>query len=360
MKAVVFCGGPGARFWPVSRKSSPKQFKKMVDGHSTFELTVARICPEVVWEDLYAATEKRYVSLVQEQVPQIPATNIIGEPARRDLGPAVGYIVALLNQLAPHEPFGIFWSDHIVKNIEGFKKALHAGEALALQNPDKIIFWGEKIRFPNQNLGHIEIGDQTATEGGMGIYHFKSWHYRPPYETAVEYSQSGRHLWNLGYFISTPAFLASQYQAHAPQMWAELQKIAAAYQTADHQRLYEAIYPTLEKISFDDLIVAKIPAGQGLVMACDMAWSDAGTYEALKEALQESAEANVSQGKIVDLESRDSYLYNETDQLLATVGLEGMIVAVTKDAILVCPKTKNPEIKKLLQPFEGTDNEKYL
>lgn len=360
MKAVIFCGGPGARFWPVSRVTDPKQFKPMIKGRSTFALTVDRVRPETAWSDIYAATEKKYLPIVRQQAPEIPEVNLVGEPARRDLGPAVGYTVALLNKLSPHEPFGIFWSDHIVNKPENFKAAMRVAEKLARQNPNKIIFWGEKIRFPNQNLGHIEIGDEVLQEEGIGVYQFKSWHYRPPYELAVQYSQSGKHLWNLGYFVSTPSFLASEYQKSAPEMWAGLQRIVDKLGTPEFLPTYEAIYPTLEKISFDDAIVVKIPAENGLVMACDMSWSDAGTYEALKEALQTSPEANVTSGKIKDLGSKDSYLYNETDQLVATIGLEGMIVAVTKDAILVCPKAKNPEIKKLLDEFKGTPDESYL
>lgn len=360
MKAVIFCGGPGARFWPVSRVADPKQFKPMINGRSTFDLTVERLRPEIPWFDIFAATEKRYLPIVRKLAPEIPETNLVGEPARRDLGPAVGYFVALFNRLSPTQPFGIFWSDHLVRKIEGFKAALRAAEKLALANPDKIIFWGEKVHFPNQNIGYIEIGEEVGEEQGVGVHQFVSWHYRPPYELAVQYSKSGRHLWNLGYFVTTPAFLASEYQKSAPEMWTGLQRIVDKLGTPEFLPTYEAIYPTLEKISFDDAIVAKIPAENGLVMACDMSWSDAGTYEALKEALQTSSEANVTAGKIHDLGSKDSYLYNDTDQLVSTIGLEGMIVAVTKDVVLVCPKAKNPEIKKLLEEFKGTENEKYL
>ena len=360
MKVVIFCGGPGARFWPVSRKASPKQFKKMIAGRSTFDLTVDRMRPEIAWTDIYAATGDDQVHMVVEQKPEIPPQNIIGEPARRDLGPAVGYIVALLNTQSPQEPFGIFWSDHVINDNDAFKKALQTAEELSQENPDKIIFWGEKVRFPNQNLGYIKFGEKTESRHGVEVFQFAGFEYRPDLETANKYMSSGEYLWNTGYFISTPAFLAKLYEKSAPEMWQSLQAIVNEFGKPTHQEKFAEIYPSLEKISFDDLIVEKVSPEQGLVIASDMSWSDAGTYESLTESLQSSPEANVTQGNIIDLESTNSYLYNDTEQLLTTIGLDDMIVAVTKDAILVCPKKKNPDIKKILKQFEGSENEKYL
>lgn len=357
MKAVIFAGGVGTRLWPLSRRASPKQFEKVIGEKSTLQLAVERLRPDFVWEDIYISTGKQYEDLVKKQLPEIPQENIILEPEMRDVGPAVGLVTALIAKKNPHTPFTILWSDHLVKKVDLFKKVLKVGGQWLEKDPEKIIFIGQKPRFPSQNLGWIELGEKIKTEENIPFYQFKNWHYRPDLASATAYFKDGHHAWYPGYLISTPGFIFDQYKKFAPQIYQGLVEIQEAYGKPSYQKTLEKIYSTLPKISFDNAILEQIPSEAASVASVDLGWSDVGAWEALKEALQASPEQNVTQGKVFLKDCEDSLIYNYTDQLVVTIDLDGYLVVNTNDVTLICHKNSVPKIKKLVEEISGTENE---
>lgn len=359
LRVVIFAGGVGTRMWPLSRKATPKQFEKIIDKKSTLQLTVDRVRPEISPKNIYISTGKQYVDIVTKQLPDIPQSNIVGEPEMRDVAPAVGYLMAILAKKDPWGPVAILWSDHLLENVTSFKNAIQAGAEYIKSNPNVFVFLGQKARFPNQNLGWIEHGKKIDSRNGFDVHEFVSWHYRPSLEKAKEYFESGRHSWNPGYFMVAPQFVLDQYQRHAPEMYQNLMKLQESYGRPNHQQLLEEIYPQFEKISFDDAVVTKTEPEKAVVLAVDLGWSDIGTWEALKEALQSSPTANLTKGDVEVHDTENSLIYNYTNQIVAAVGLKGMVVVVTPDVILVTPQAKIPEVKNMLKKFEGTDKEQY-
>ena len=155
MKTIIFAGGVGTRLWPLSRRSSPKQFEKVIGEKSTLQLAAERLLPDIAWEDIYIATASRYASIIHEQLPGILPENILQEPESRDVAPAVGLAIAILYKKYPKIPIMILWSDHIVKNTQLFKKIILTSEVIIKNDPGKIIFISQKPRFASQNLGWI-------------------------------------------------------------------------------------------------------------------------------------------------------------------------------------------------------------
>ena len=359
MKAVIFAGGVGTRMWPLSRKSTPKQFEKIVGDKSTLQLQVDRLRPEFDWANIYISTGKQYRSIIKKQLPKIPSKNIIGEPEMKDVAPAVGYLMAILGKISPDDPVVILWSDHLMKHVNRFKKILIEGGQYIQKNPDKYLFIGQKARFANQNLGWIEYGKKIAKLNGLEAKAFKNWHYRPDQKTAEKYFTGGKHAWNPGYFIVNPVNVLNSYKKYTPKMYQKLVKLQKSYGRFGHQRLLNKIYPTFKKVSFDDAILMKVPAQNAVVVTADLGWSDIGTWEALKEALQQKKDQNITQGQVVPFNTKDSVIYNFTDKLVAGIDLEDKVVVATDDAILVCPQTSIPNIKKMLNTFDGTELEKY-
>lgn len=357
MKAIIFAGGVGTRLWPLSRRSSPKQFEKVIGEKSTLQLAMQRLIPEFSWEDLYVATSKRYTPIVQEQLPKLPPENVIGEPESRDVGPAVGLVTALLVKKTPKVPMVILWSDHLIREIELFKKILKTCEKTITKNPEKILFISQKPRFASQNLGWIEYGDEVISQNGIDFHEFKSFHYRPKLEEATKFFKHGRHAWNVGYFVTTPHFLWNLYKEFQPEMYAGLKEIHDAVDTKNFLETVERVYPKLPKISFDNAILEKIRPESALVVSENLGWSDVGAWEALKEALQTSPEQNVIQGKVLVTDCQDTLVYNYTDQLVVTIDLEGFLVINTSDVVLVCHKNSVPKIKKLVEKLAESDND---
>lgn len=357
MKAVIFAGGTGTRLWPLSRRSSPKQFEKVVSDKSTLQLAVNRLYPDFKAQDIFISTGEQYASIVRRQLPEIPPEHVIGEPVMRDVGPAVGLVAAIMAKEYPHEPMAILWSDHLVRKEELFRKVLKVAETIILEKKDHIVFISQKPRFANQNLGWIKYGHAAKTVDGIAIYTFDSLRYRPSIDEAKKYFSGSNYAWNLGYFVTSPEFLLAQYEAFAPDMYQELKTIQSEWKTPRFASTLKKIYPKLESIHFDNIILEKLQKENASVITENIEWSDVGAWEALKEALQVSPEQNVTQGKVLTVDARDSLVYNYTNQMIVGIDLDGFMVVNMHDVLLICHKDSVPKIKKLVNSFMGTENE---
>lgn len=360
MRIVIFAGGTGRRLWPISRQSSPKQFEPIVGESSTLQLAVERVAPLYGLENIFVATNERYSDIIRRQLPDLPPANIIFEPARRDLGPAVGLAMAHLAQGGEHEPVAILWSDNYIENVPAFNRLLTAAEELVATGKADILFIGETPRFANENLGWIGLGRQLGDLGNVPYYGFESLTYRPSLEKCREMFEKGTHVWNTGFFVTTPAYIRRLYARFSPQMWRQLKEIEGSIGTESYTETLAQVYPSMEAISFDDAILTHLDNEGALVLHSTMGWSDPGTLYALKEAINPSNQANVTKGQVVDTASEDCLIYNyEADKLVVAVGLEGMIVVNTDDAILVVHKDRIPLVKSVIDKLQDTELESY-
>lgn len=356
MKAVIFAGGVGTRLWPLSRKKSPKQFERIVGDKSTLQLAVDRLLPEFRPEDIYISTGASYVDLVSQQLTIIPKQNIIGEPAKRDVGPAVALAMSYLANHFPDEPVVILWSDHMVKEVKKFKKiVLHAGELLQ-ENTNKIVFIGQKPRFASENLGWIESGNTVLSRDKVEFRSFQGFKYKPDRETAEKWFKNDKYCWNLGYFVSTPRFIESLFSQFAPQ----IHKVTASV-NADPDGFAAGVtkhYAKMPEISFDNAILEQLDKDCAYVVIDDIGWSDVGAWEALKEALEQKREDNIIKGKVMLEGSSDNLVYNYDDKkLVVGIDLEDLLVINTDDVLMVARKSSVPKIKKLVESFQGTEHE---
>ena len=352
MKIVIFAGGSGTRFWPLSRKIIPKQFKRIFDGKSTLQLAVERVEKTFGIENIYISTNEKYTSLVKDQIPQIPTANIVGEPERRDVAAAIGYNLIRLQKLGYSGSVAILWSDHLMKNPKNFVSVLKSGEKLIKENPKQLVFVGEKPRYAENNLGWIHIGKQISQD----LYKYVEWYYKPPLEKCKKMFKSGEWVWNPGYWIVDLDFVVGLYKKHMPGMYKKLMQIQKAVGTTEEAHVLRKIYPTLEPIHFDNAIVEKVPAEQAVVLVANMGWSDPGSLYALKEALVGNGGKNFNSGMVYDLNTTDSLLINEEkNKVLATIGLKNMVVVNTEDALIVVHKDNVLEISDLIKKLEEDD-----
>ena len=361
MKIVIFAGGSGRRLWPISRQASPKQFEPIIGDKSTLQLAVERVEGAYGLENIFISTGERYVDIIARQLPGLPAANLIGEPTRRDLAAAVGLAMMHLSRVAaPDEPVAILWGDNYMNEVPTFVRLLAAAEQLVRQGEGKIIFMGETPRFANDNLGWLGLRGRAGTIGTTPYFHFGSLTYRPKLEQCREMFAHGTHVWNTGYFITTCDYVLSAYQQFQPEMWSGLQQIQAAIGQENYQETLKQVYPALPVASFDDAILTHLSPDDALVLHDHLGWSDPGSLYALKEAINPDTAANVTQGLTAVANSQDCLVYNyEGHKLVAVVGVEGMIVVNTPDALLVVHKDQVPLVKKMVDGLVGTALEKF-
>jgi mannose-1-phosphate guanylyltransferase len=346
MKIVISAGGVGTRMWPLSRENSPKQFDKIFKGKSTLQLAYDRVAPVFGAKNIFIQTMPAYQKMIRKQLPGLPKANIFLEPARRDNGPAVCFAVNQLVKMGHGGPMAIVWADHLMDRVSEFRKALKAGEKLIEKQADRFVFIAERPRFANNNLGWMKLGDQKGEIGKRDYFGFEGWKYKPEKALCDQMFKSGEYYWNPGYFITSVEFLHNCYKKLAPEIFKCVTK---------------GKYEDCPKLSFDNAIIEKVDLTSAVILKTNMGWSDPGTLYALKEALEKSSDCNVTKGNVVDFETKDSLVYNfEPGKVVTTVGLKGMVVVNTKDAIVVVHKDDVVRISSLVKEMKVRGLEKYL
>lgn len=360
MKAIIFAGGTGTRLWPLSRKKSPKQFEKLINNKSTLQLAVERLLPDFKYEDIYISTNYAYKEIIEEQLPKIPEKNFIFEPEKKDVAPAIALSISIIAKKNPLEPIVILWSDHLVKKVDAFRKIIKAGVSELKNDPNKIIFIAHKPRFANTNVGYIKYGKIKNRTGGFNFYSFESIKYRPDRKTAKEFIKLGNYAWNLGYFVTTPRFILDSYEKLAPEIFKNTESIVKEYRKSNYKKTLIERYGKVKSISFDNAILEKLKKEQALVIVEDIDWSDIGSWEALKEALQKEQKDNIIKGQVILKQSKDSLAYNYDDKkLIVGIDLKEHIIVNTKDVILIAKKASMSKVKELVEGFDKTEHEKY-
>ncbi|PIP63741.1 hypothetical protein CO165_04180 [Candidatus Roizmanbacteria bacterium CG_4_9_14_3_um_filter_33_18] len=361
MKAVIFAGGSGVRLWPLSRRKSPKQFEKIIGDKSTLQLAVDRLTPDFDYSDIYISTNVLYADIVKKQLPEIPGVNFFFEPEKKDVAPAIALAMGIISKSDPKEPVAILWSDHLVKQVPLFKKILKLTGSEVKKNPNKIVFIANKPRFPSTNLGYIHIGEQIKKKDDINIYKFEGLKYKPNEETAKKFFKSKKYGWNLGYFVSSAGFIFEYFKRLAPNIYNNTESILKNYGKVNYQSFLKQAYGRVESINFDNAILENLDKKDACVIVEDIGWSDVGSWEALKEALQLKTEENVTNGKVYLDNVQDSLIYNyDEDKMIVGVDLEELIIINTQDAILITKKNSMGKVKKIIESFPGTEHENLI
>jgi len=359
MKVIMFAGGTGKRFWPVSRKNNPKQFQPIIENKPLILLKYEYLRLGFDAKDIFLSTGIEYEKEVKSILKELPEQNFIFEPQMRDTGPAVLYAVMHVNKLYPHEIVSTQWVDHYIKDPNLFIKALKDAEKLVIEN-NKSIIVGVPARFPSPHRGYIKFGKKIKAidgESKITLCEFIRFVEKPTLEVAKEYLRSGDYVWNPGYFVTKAEYIFEKYSKFAQTTFNLIKEIA----DNNFKKEIQSKYNKVEKISFDYIFAENLSHDEALVLNTDMGWNDVGEWIALKETLEKSKDDNVSIGNNIDLGSEDTMIYNsEKHKMIATIGLKGMIVVNTPDVVAVFHKDDNVRLKEFLKKLEEGNIKEYL
>lgn len=358
MKILLFAGGSGKRFWPLSTQKMPKQFMPIIRGKSTFQMMIKKLQPLYGWHNIFISTNEKYVPILKKQVPEIPTSNIIAERYRRDLGAGVGFALIKLRKLGVSGPIAILWSDGLIENDKNFNQVLKISEEIISKDITKIVFLGENPTFANREVGWIDtegtikLPQLVNNSDQIKFYNFKSFVYRPEETDCAKKFKTKSSFWNTGYFVSTLEFLISIYEKYNKRIYSDLLKIEKDLGTERENDTIDKIYPNIDEIHFDHAVPYHIKKNQALVIGTELGWNDPGTLYALKKYFSPKDD-NFCQGLHTIYDSKDSMIINEEpDKNIVAIGLDGIIIINKENLQLVIHKDSIGKIKEVTTEFE--------
>lgn len=352
--ALIMAGGRGERFWPRSRKSMPKQFLSLTDdGKTMIQLTVERILPLVDMEDIYIATNRDYKALVLQQLPGIPEENILCEPVGKNTAPCIGLGAVHMAKKYGDATMIVLPSDHLIKYTAMFVNTLADACQIAEQG-DNLVTIGIMPDCPETGYGYIKFNEDKPYCRGFEVERFVE---KPDLETAKAYLATEQYLWNSGMFIWKVSTILKNLEEHLPEMYQGLTKIGAAIGTGDEQKVLEEEFHAFESESVDYGIMEK--ARNIYILSGTFGWDDVGSWLAVGRIKKSNEFGNVVEGNVVAVDTKNSIIQGQ-NKLIATVGVNNLIVVDTQDAVLICNAEHAGDIKKVLENLRICNRNEYL
>lgn len=346
---VIMAGGGGTRFWPLSRKAKPKQFLNLSGKDTMVMDTIKRLCRVADKEDIFVVTGDSFVKSTAEATASIlRADHILGEPAARNTAACIGYAAMEIIKKYGDGVMCIAASDHFIRNEDEYERVMKYAAKLA-EEKNVLVTIGIKPTFPSTGYGYIR-SDRNTTEEYYAVEEFVE---KPDFEKATEYLESGKYAWNSGMFVWKASVILDYFKELLPDIYAYLETIGDAMGTEREKDVIAEVYPVIPKISIDYGIMER--AKGVLMVEGDFGWNDVGSFDALEEIYDKDENGNVVLANASFIDTKGCILYGDGEKLIATLGVEDLVIAQSGDIILVCDKKRAQDIKKFPEQLADTD-----
>lgn len=356
---VIMAGGIGARFWPMSRTSHPKQFIDILGtGKTLIQQTfnrLTRLCPP---ENILIVTNGIYKELVMSQLPEISEEQVLCEPMRRNTAPCIAYANYKIYKDNPNACIVVAPSDHIILDEEEFVKTMQSALEAASQN-EWLLTLGITPSRPDTGYGYIQYLEGNPYAEDDNIKKVKTFTEKPNLEIAQTFLESGDFLWNSGIFVWSLKSIMTSFKENLPEVDELFAKGMEAYNTDAEEAFINETYPVCRNISIDYGIMEK--AGNVHVRISDFGWSDLGTWKSLHDIRQKDDNNNVVSGKNVILyKTSDSIINVPDDKLVVVNGLDDFIVVEEEGSLLICKKSDEQHIRQIVNDVRIEKGDKYV
>ncbi len=342
---VILAGGGGTRLWPLSRQHKPKPLLNLLGERSMLQDTVARLAPLIVPDRLFVAVNAAHAPEVARQLPEVPAAQIVVEPVARETGPALGLAAVHVAHRDPDAILASFQADHVILQPDILRAAVALAARAAADGGIATI--GITPTFAATGYGYIELAKTTREEDGLCVREAVRFVEKPQRETAEAYLATGNFVWNAGLFICKVQTLLDAFATHLPEVHAGLMRIKDAIGTDMYVETLETVFPTLQKVSIDVGIMEKFHPL--VTVPCDPGWNDVGDWDTLASLLQGDEDGNVAIGTThLAIETKRTLVHGH-DRLITTIGVEDLIIVDTSDALLIMPRSRAQDVKKLVE-----------
>jgi mannose-1-phosphate guanylyltransferase len=350
LHALILAGGSGTRFWPLSRRRRPKQLLALDGEDSLLRATVRRLAPVVEARSVWVCTTRDLAGAVRRELPEVPPEQVLIEPEGRNTAPAIGWSVRSMPAAVRAGVVAVLPADHRVGEPERFRDTL-AAAARVVAARDEVMTLGVTPRWAETGYGYLELEEGERLAEGDGVRRVRRFLEKPSPEDAARFAGSGRHLWNAGIFLFRGDRLLELLARHEPELARGLEEIATA-----PERLAE-VYPRLPARSIDYAVMEKLDSLATLPLDCG--WSDLGSWEALAEVLPADVLGNAGRGDCLAIDATGNLLFSDAGTV-AVLGVEGLVVVRTGDAVLVMPKHRSQEVRRLVRELGDRGREELL
>ena len=342
---VIMAGGVGSRFWPMSTKEKPKQFIDVLGvGKTLIQLTVERFGALVAPENIWVVTNQKYAPIVEEQLPDIPKSNILCEPCRRNTAPCIAYVSWRIKSNDPKANIVVTPSDHIVMDTAEFQRVIKECMRFTSET-DAIVTLGMKPNRPETGYGYIQADLSTSSLRNKEIYRVDSFREKPDLKTAEEYIKKNYYFWNAGIFIWNVNTIVNAFRIYQPTMARIFESMLAVYGTEKEQAFIDERFPECDNISVDYALMEK--AEEIFVCPADFGWSDLGTWGSLHGQSKKDLYGNATIGQDINLiESHNCIVHTTQEKKVVIQGLDGYIVAEKDNTLLICKLSEEQRIKQ--------------
>ena len=355
--SVILAGGSGTRLWPISTTKLPKQIKNILSDRTLLEDTYQRLLKGFSAEDIFVVSSKHLKKEVKKQL-SLSKQHIFVEPEPKGTAMAIGLAAIRLFHLDPEATIAIINSDAYVKETEKYLEVINQAGQIAEKYPNQMVLIGIKPNYPETGYGYIEI------EGSIkeaGVYQVKSFKEKPNLATAKKYLQADRYFWNPAIFVFKAKQILLWYQKNLPDLYESLTQLQQSLKKSEeaYEQVLRQEYARVKNVSIDYGLLEKMK--EMLLLPADLTWLDIGNWRSLRDVrLLESQDDNVTNGKLISLDSHRNLLYSCDGKLIATIGVEDMILVETDKVIFLCPAEQAQQIKELLKKVKDNNLEDYL
>lgn len=353
---VIMAGGGGTRFWPLSRKATPKQLLNLTGKELMVNEAVDRLSFVADKSDIFIVTNVTQVpSMLEATKERLKSDHILSEPSARNTAACIGYAAMEIVRKYGDGVMIITPADHYIKDEAGFVRILNSAVRCA-DETGKLVTIGINPTFPSSGFGYIRY-NKNENGDAKAVIEFKE---KPDEATAKEYVASGEYAWNSGMFAWKASVILDKFKEYIPDIYADLEKIGNAMNTADEKKVIDEVYPNIRKISVDYAVMEPAAAtGDVLVIPGEMGWNDVGSFDMMEVLRDKDADGNIIEGDVVAVDCKDSIILS-SEKTVTCVDVENLVVVETKDAIMVCPKDKAQSVKKIVEKLQATGRDELL
>lgn len=356
--AMIMAGGGGTRFWPRSRNRRPKQFLTFSGDRTLLQGTYDRIAALIPPDRIWVLTGAAHTNEARAQLPEIPPDHIVGEPMGRDTAACIGLGAALIARDDPQATIIVMPADHVIEPVTEFHRAVSAAEQFANEAPGSLLTFGIPPTYPATGYGYIQRGEELGQRNGVPVARVQAFREKPDADTAERFLQSGEFYWNSGIFVWKATAILGELRRQKHGIYTAVERIAESWSTPQSAVVFRNEYDKVEKISIDYAVMEK--AEQVQVIRAPYQWDDVGSWLALERRNPQDAAGNTIQGLHVGIDTQNCVIAGEPDRLIATIGVQNLLIVQDGDSLLVADRKEEATVKQLVDKLKKDGLERFL